>query len=262
MGFANRYNTQEEIPEDVRGDFVEDTISETHKGTWVSKDVFALEKSLAAERREHKEAKASITSLTEKLNGLQGEIDKIHELGSLEELAELRKKAEEANPPKVEELQKALSEAKKKLLASENWRSQNEARLNELEAAHKQHEIEKDRAKAKETINAVVKSLNGVNSDALSENLFYQYLAGNLKRNDIGEIVTAADGADLQDFAAKYAKEHGLILQNTPGGAKPPAGGATSGGKAALMAQYEEAKKAKDTFKMLQIKTELEKLQQ
>ena len=60
----------------------------------------------------------------------------------------------------------------------------------------------------------------------------------------------------------QYAKEHGLILQNTPGGAKPPAGGATSGGKAALMAQYEEAKKAKDTFKMLQIKTELDKLQQ
>lgn len=261
MGFATRYKTQEEIPEEIRADFVEDTISTEHKGTWVSKDVFTLEKSLAAERTAHKETKASISSLNEKLNGLQGELDAIHQLGSLDELKALRQKADEANPPKVEELQKALSEAREKQRAAENWKAQNETRLNELEEANKQHEIEADRAKARATINEVVKSIQGANADALSENLFYQYLAGNLKRNEIGEIVTAADGADLQGFAVKYAKEHGLIQANVPGGAKPPAGTHPSGSKAALMAQYEEARKAKDTFKMLTIKTELEKLQ-
>ena len=261
MGFATRYKTQEEIPEDVRGDFVEDTISEANKGTWVAKDVFALEKSLANERREHKETKTSITSLNEKLNNLQGMIDQFNQLGSLEELTELRKKAQAENPPKVEELQKLLSESREKLRAAESWRSQNEPRLTELEAAQKEYEAEKDRSNAKETISKVVKTIQGVNQDALSEVLFYQYLAGNLKRNGIGEIVTAADGADLEAFAGKYAKEHGLIQANVSGGAKPPAGANQLGSKAALQAKYEEAKKRKDTFEMLRLQTELQKLQ-
>lgn len=261
MGFATRYKTQDEIPEDVREDFVEDTISEANKGTWVAKDVFALEKSLANERREHKETKGSITSLNEKLNNLQGVIDKFNQIGSLEELTELRKKADAANPPKVEELQKALSESREKLRAAESWRSQNEPLLTQLQAEKQKLEVESDRAKAKDTISKVVKAIQGVNQDALSEVLFYQYLAGNLKRNEIGEIVTAADGADLADFAGKYAKDHGLILQNVSGGAKPPAGATPGGNKAALLAKYEEAKKRNDSLAMLQIKTELAKLE-
>ena len=261
MGFATRYKTQDEIPEDVREDFVEDTISEQYKGTWVSRDVFTLEKSLANERREHKETKGSIASLNEKLNNLQGMIDKFNQLGSIEELTELRKKADAANPPKVEELQKALSESREKLRAAESWRSQNEPLLTQLQAEKQKLEVESDRAKAKDTISKVVKAIQGVNQDALSEVLFYQYLAGNLKRNEIGEIVTAADGADLADFASKYAKEHGLIQANVSGGAKPPAGANQLGSKAALQAKYEEAKKRKDTFEMLRLQTELQKLQ-
>ena len=260
MGFANRYNSQDEIPEDVRENFVEDTINEQFKGTWVSKDVFALEKSLANERREHKATKASLTSLNEKINGLQGQVDQFTQIGSLEELLELRKKADAKNPLNTEELQKALSETRDKLRAAESWRSTNEPLLTQLQAEKQKYEIEADRAKAKDTISTVVKGIQGANADALVDTLYYQYLAGNLKRNDIGEIVRAEDGAALEDFASKYAKDHGLIQSNVPGGAKPPAGGTQTGNKAALLAKYEEARKRNDSLAMLQIKTEILKL--
>ena len=262
MGFANRYNSQDEIPEDVRGDFVEDTINEQYKGTWVSKDVFTLEKSLANERKEHKATKANLTSLNEKITALQGQVDQFTQLGSLEELAALRKKLDTENPPKTEELQKALSDAREKLRAAESWRSTNEPLLAELQAEKQKYEVAEDRAKAKETISAVVKGIQGANAEALLDNLYYQYLAGNLKRNAIGEIVRAEDGAALEDFASKYAKEHGLIQANVPGGAKPPAGANPNGSKAALMAKYEEARKRKDALEMMKIKTELNKLPQ
>ena len=261
MGFANRYNSQDEIPEDVRENFVEDTINEQYKGTWVSKDVFALEKSLANERREHKATKASLTSLNEKINGLQGQVDQFTQIGSLEELMALRKKADSDNPPKTEELQKALSEARDKLRAAESWRSTNEPLLTQLQAEKQKYEIEADRAKAKDTISTVVKGIQGANAEALADNLYLQYLAGYLKRNDIGEIVRAEDGAALEDFASKYAKDHGLILPSVPGGAKPPAGAPPNSSKAALLAKYEEAKKRKDALKMMKIQTELNNLQ-
>lgn len=260
MGFANRYNSQDEIPEDVRENFVEDTINEQYKGTWVSKDVFTLEKSLANERKEHKATKASLTSLNEKITALQGQVEQFTQIGSLEELAALRKKVDAENPPKTEELQKALSEAREKLRAAESWKSQNEPLLAQLQAENQQHKIEEDRAKARETISKVVKGIQGANAEALVDTLYYQYLAGNLKRNEIGEIVRAEDGAALEDFASKYAKDHGLIQSNVPGGAKPPAGGTQTGNKAALIAKYEEARKRNDSLAMLQIKTEILKL--
>lgn len=260
MGLAVRYNTVDEIPEDVRGDFVEDTVNEQFKGTWVSKDLFAVEKSLAAERREHKETKSKLGTLSEQMKTFQSELDQLHQLGTLEELTALRQKADQDNPPKTEELQKALSETREKLREATKWRSDNEKRLAELEAEQTKYRLESDRASAKETITKTVKGIQGVNADALSEVLYFQYLAGNLKRNDIGEIVTAADGADLEDFAAKYAKEHGLILQNVSGKSNPPAGGQGGTSKAALQAKYEEARKRKDSLEMLRIKSELDKL--
>ena len=259
MGLAIRYNTADEIPEDVRGDFVEDTVNEQYKGTWVSKDLFAVEKSLYNERREHKETKAKISAINEQMTKLQGELEKVHELGTLEELMKLKEDAAAANPPKIEELLNSNKEMRDKLREATKWRSENEPLLAQLQEEKQKFLIEADRASAKEIITKTVKGINGVNGDALSDTLYYQYLAGNLKRNDIGEIVTAADGAALEDFASKYAKEHGLILQNTGGGAKPPSGGGGST-KAALEAKLEEAKKRGDSFEMLRIKTELGKL--
>lgn len=259
MGLAIRYNTADEIPEDVRPDFVEDTVNEQFKGTWVSKDLFAVEKSLANERREHKETKAKISSINEQLTKLQGELEKVHELGTLEELTKLKEEASAANPPKIEELLNSNKEMREKLREATKWRSENEPLLAQLKEEKQKFLIEADRASAKEIITKTVKGINGVNGDALSDTLYYQYLAGNLKRNDIGEIITAVGGTALEDFASKYAKEHGLILQNTSGGSKPPSGGGGST-KAALQAKYEEAKKRGDSFEMLRIKTELGKL--
>ena len=99
----------------------------------------------------------------------------------------------------------------------------------------------------------------GVNADALTDSLYYQYLAGVLKRSEIGEIV-AGDGTPVADFAARYAKDHGLNLASVSGGAKPPQN-LPRGSKSALQAAYEEAKKSGNTAEMLRLKTELGKLQ-
>ncbi|MDD6338313.1 MAG: hypothetical protein PUC15_08040 [Lentisphaeria bacterium] len=259
MGLAARYQTADEIPEDVRQDYVEDTVSEQHKGTWVLKDLFAVEKSLANERREHKETKAKITNLNDQVSKIQGELDKFHEAGTLEELLELRKKANEQNPPNVEELLKTNKELSDKLRVATKWRTDNEPRLTQLEAEQKEYKLKDDRASAKDAIGKAVKGLQGVNGDALSDVLYYQYLAGTLKRNEIGDIVTAADGTALEDFASRYAKEHGLILQNVSGKSNPPAGGGGSS-KAALQKQYEEAENRGDTLEMLRLKDEISKL--
>ena len=260
MALTTRYNSQDEIPEDVRQDFVEDTVNEQFKGTWVSKDVFNLEKALAAERREHKDTKEKLGTLTGQLQSVQSEIDKIHELGSLEELIALRKKADEANPPDIEQLKKTNAEMRAQLKEATKWRSENEPRLAELEAENAKNRQEADRASARETIAKTVKEIQGVNADALTEVLYFQYLAGTLKRNDIGDIVTAADGADLEEYAAKYAKDHGLLLQNVSGKSTPPTGAPSGSTLASLKKQYEDAKQKKDTTAMLRIKNEIDKL--
>jgi len=259
MGLVTRYATQEEIPEDVREDFVEDTVSEKHKGTWVHKDVFALEKSLGMERNDHKAAKANAAQLTEQLNAANGELEAVRQLGTLDELKELRAKADAtATPPKIEELRSKLAATTQELREAQGWRTANEARLKALEEAEAKHAQEKDRANARDTISSTVKGLQGVNADALVENLYYQYLAGQLTRSEIGEIV-ASDGTPLADYAGRYAKEHGLILPSVGGGAKPPQN-IPRGSKAALQAAYEEAKKNGDVEEMLKIKTQIANL--
>ena len=260
MGLVTRYATQEEIPEEVREDFVEDTVSEKNKGTWVHKDIFALEKSLGMERNDHKAAKASLAQANEQLSGAKSELENFHQLGTLDELTELRKKADDAlPPPKVEELRSQLTATTQQLRAAEKWRKDNEARLKALEEAEAKHAREKDQADARATIAAAVKGLQGVNGDALTDSLYYQYLAGVLKRSEIGEIV-AADGTTVADFATRYAKEHGLVLQSVSGGQKPPQN-LPRGTKAVLQAAYDEAKKSGNSAEMLRIKTELGKIQ-
>ena len=261
MGLVTRYSTQEEIPEEVRADFVEDTISEKNKGTWVYKDIFALEKSLAMERTDHKATKANVTQLNEQLTGAKSELDSLHQLGTLEELTELRKKHDEAlPPPKVEELRTQLAATTQQLREAQDWRKNNEARLKQLEEAEAKHAREKDQADARSSIAAAVKGIQGVNADALADSLYYQYLAGVLKRSEIGEIVSA-DGTTVADFAARYAKDHGLILPSVGGKANPPQNVPTRGSKAALQAEYDAAKKAGNAVEMLRIKTELGKLE-
>ena len=260
MGLVTRYKTQEEIPEEVREDFVEDTVSEKNKGTWVHKDIFALEKSLGMERNDHKAAKANIAQLTDQLNGANGELEALHQLGTLDELKELRAKADAAlPPPKLEELRTQLAATTQQLREAQDWRKNNEARLKQLEEAEAKHAREKDQADARTTIAAAVKNIQGVNADALTDSLYFQYLAGVLKRSEIGEIV-AADGTTVADFATRYAKEHGLVLQSVGGGQKPPQN-LPRGSKAALQAAYDEAKKSGNTAEMLRIKTELGKIQ-
>lgn len=260
MGLVTRYKSQEEIPEEVREDFVEDTVSEKHKGTWVHKEIFALEKSLGMERNDHKAAKANIAQLNEQLTGAKSELDSLHQLGTLEELTELRKKHDEAlPPPKVEELRTQLATTTQQLREAESWRKNNEPLLKQLQEAAAKHEREKDQADARKTIAAAVKGIQGVNADALTDSLYYQYLAGELKRSEIGEIV-AGDGTPVADFAARYAKDHGLIRDSVSGGQKPPQQ-LTRGSKASLQAAYEEAKKTGNTAEMLRIKTELGKIQ-
>ena len=260
MGLKTRYDKQEEIPEEVREDFVEDTISEKHKGTWVHRDIFALEKSLGMERNDHKAAKTSIAQLNEQLTGAKSELDSLHQLGTLEELTELRRKADEAlPPPKLDELRTQLATTTQQLREAQDWRKTNEPLLKQLQEAEAKHAREKDQADARATIAAAVKNIQGVNADALSETLYYQYLAGVLKRSEIGEIV-ASDGSTVSDFASHYAKEHGLVLQSVGGGAKPPQSIAR-GSKAALQAEYEKARQSGDTGEMLRIKTELGKIQ-
>ena len=260
MGLVTRYNTQEEIPEDVREDFVEDTVSEKNKGTWVHKDIFALEKSLGMERSDHKAAKANIAKLNEQLTGANSELESLHQLGTLEELTELRKKADAAAPPpKVDELRTQLAATTQQLREAQDWRKNNEARLKQLEEAEAQHAREKDQADARANIAAAVKGIQGVNADALTDSLYYQYLAGVLKRSEIGEIVSA-DGTPVSDFAMRYAKDHGLLLANFSGGTKPPQN-VPRGSKATLQAAYDEARKNGNTAEMLRLKTELGKLQ-
>ena len=261
MGLVTRYNTQEEIPEEVREDFVEDTISEKHKGTWVQKDVFALEKSLIMERSDHKASKAKIAQMDEKLSAIQGELDSLHQLGSLEELQELRKKADAAlPPPNLDEMRTKLADATKQLREAQEWRKKNEPLIQQLQEAEAKHAREKDQADARSSIAAAVKGIQGVNADALADSLYYQYLAGVLKRSEIGEIVSA-DGTTVADFAARYAKDHGLILPSVGGKANPPQNVPTRGSKAALQAEYDAAKKAGNAVEMLRIKTELGKLE-
>ena len=259
MGLVTRYKTQEEIPEDVREDFVEDTVSEKNKGTWVHKDIFALEKSLGMERNDHKTAKANIAQLTEQLSGAKGELEALHQLGTLDELKELREKADAtASPRKLDELRTQLAATTKQLREAQDWRKTNEDRLKQLEEAEAKHAREKDQADARTTIAAAVKNIQGVNADALTDSLYYQYLAGVLKRSEIGEII-AADGTTVADFATRYAKEHGLVLSSVGGGSKPPQN-VPRGSKTALQAAYEEAKKSGKTEEMLRIKSELLKL--
>lgn len=260
MGLVTRYQTQEEIPEEVREDFVEDTVSEKHKGTWVHKDIFALEKSLGMERNDHKAAKASIAQLNDQLSGAKSELDSLHQLGTLEELTELRKKADAAlPPPKLDELRTQLAATTQQLREAQDWRKTNEPILKQLQEEAAKHAREKDQADARTTIAAAVKNMQGVNADALTDSLYYQYLAGVLKRSEIGEIV-AGDGTPVADFAARYAKDHGLNLASVSGGAKPPQN-LPRGSKSALQAAYEEAKKSGNTAEMLRLKTELGKLQ-
>ncbi len=259
MGLVTRYQTQEEIPEEVREDFVEDTVSEKHKGTWVQKDIFALEKSLAMERTDHKAAKANISQLNEQLTGARSELDSLHQLGTLEELTELRKKADAAlPPPKLEELRTQLATTTQQLREAQDWRKNNEPLLKQLQEDAAKHAREKDQADARKTIAAAVKNIQGVNADALTDSLYYQYLAGELKRSEIGEIV-AADGTPVADFATRYAKDHGLVLASVSGNAKPPQN-LPRGSKAALQAAYDEAKKNGNMEEMLSIKTHLEQL--
>lgn len=260
MALTTRYNSQDEIPEDVRQDFVEDTVNEQFKGTWVPKDLFNLEKALYAERREHKDTKDKLGTLTGQLQAVQDEIDKIHELGSLEELIALREKADKANPPDIEQLKKDNAEMRGKLKEATKWRSENEPRLAALEAEQTKYRQEADRASAKASIAETVKGIQGVNADALSEVLYCQYLAGMLKRNDGGDIVKAADGADLEEYAAKYAKDHGLLLQSVSGKSTPPTGAPGGSTLASLKKQYEEAKQKRDSLAMLRIKNEIDKL--
>ena len=260
MGLVTRYKTQEEIPEEVREDFVEDNVSEKYKGTWVHKDIFALEKSLGMERNDHKAAKASIAQLNEQLTGAKSELDSLHQLGTLEELTELRKKADAAlPPPKLDELRTQLAATTQQLREAQEWRKTNEPLLKQLQEAEAKHAREKDQADARKTIAAAVKGIQGVNADALTDSLYYQYLAGELKRSEIGEIV-AGDGTPVADFAARYAKDHGLILNSVGGGAKPPQN-LPRGSKAALLAAYEDAKKTGNTAEMLRLKTEILKIQ-
>lgn len=260
MGLVTRYNTQEEIPEEVREDFVEDTISEKNKGTWVHKDIFALEKSLGMERNDHKAAKQNIAQLNEQLTGARSELDSLHQIGTLEELQALRKKADEAAPPpKIEELRSQLTTTTQQLREAQNWRAANEARLKQLEEAEAKHAQETDRSNARETIASTVKAMQGVNADALTETLYYQYLAGKLVRSEIGEIVTP-DGMTVADYASRYAKDHGLVLSSVSGGAKPPQG-VPRGSKAALQAAYNDAKKSGNLDEMLRIKSEIGKLE-
>ena len=260
MGLVTRYSTQEEIPEEVRADFVEDTISEKNKGTWVYKDIFALEKSLAMERTDHKATKANVTQLNEQLTGAKSELDSLHQLGTLEELTELRKKHDEAlPPPKVEELRTQLAATTQQLREAQDWRKNNEPLLKQLQEDAAKHERERDQADARKTIAAAVKNIQGVNADALTDSLYYQYLAGELKRSEIGEIVSA-DGTPVADFAARYAKDHGLIRDSVSGGQKPPQT-LPRGSKASLQAAYAEAKKAGNMEEMLRIQTQLEKIE-
>lgn len=258
MGLVMRYEKEDEIPEELREDFVEDTVSEKHKGTWVHKDIFALEKSLGMERNDHKNAKASITQLNAQLAEIRSELDSLHEIGTLEELKELRRKADETNPPKIEALRSQLTATTQQLREAQSWRNTNEPRLKELELEAEKHALERDRAKAKSSIVAAVKEMQGVNASALSDNLYMQYLAGILVRSEAGEIVTADGNVPLADYAAKYARDFGLVLQSLGGGAKPPAN-IQRGSKAALQSAYEAAKKAGNTGEMLRIKTELGK---
>ena len=93
----------------------------------------------------------------------------------------------------------------------------------------------------------------------MTDSLYYQYLAGELKRSEIGEIVSA-DGTPVADFAARYAKDHGLIRDSVSGGQKPPQT-LPRGSKASLQAAYAEAKKAGNMEEMLRIQTQLEKIE-
>ncbi len=255
MGLRFKYATKEEVPEHLREFYVE------LGGAWVlsledAEDIPKLKGALDKEKNDHKAAAQKAAAEATAKAELAEKLKLYEELGDLESLQKLQDEWKKSQPaPKIEELQSQLQKVTAQLRGEQDWRKENEPRLNEYEGELNRLKLEDDRSKAKATIQETVGKINGVNKDALTDTLYYRYLAGDLKRSDAGEIVSG-DGLPLGDFAQNYARERGFLLASVPGGARPP-GGPGGDPSASLKAKYEEAKKSGDLDAMLELGAQL-----
>lgn len=258
MGLKTKYATREEAPEFLREFLVE------KNGRWLLdlEDSDTLE-ALRKERNDHEIAKKGLKERDATLEELKRRLDVFEQYGSPEEIDAMKKQIDALQPPpKVEDLQKQLESVTAKLREEEKWRKMNEPELASLRESYTKLSTEVDHGKARGAIREIVKSLKGVNADALEENLFLQYKAGGLKRSDAGEIVSTEGDLPLGEYAENYARNYKFFLPNVSGGANPPGTPSGNGDRiAALKAEHAEAMKNRNVNRMLELKAEIGKLE-